>query len=130
MKIMIRAFAVGFAVGTALILSANQSDAATGDAARGAKLYEDQCEGCHSLDANRIGPAHRGVYGRKAGSAQGFAYSPGFKKTKIVWTEPTLNAWLENPQATIKGARMGFRLADAQRRADVIAFLKTQTVRR
>ena len=37
--------------------------------ARGKKLYESRCIGCHSIDENRAGPAHKGVFGRKAGSA-------------------------------------------------------------
>ena len=48
---------------------------AEGDAARGKVVYEDRCGGCHALDANRVGPAHRGVYGRKAGGAPGYDYS-------------------------------------------------------
>lgn len=94
---------------------------------RGATLYEDKCTGCHSLDANRIGPAHRGVFGRKAGSAKGFAYSPAVKRSKIVWNEATLDKWLSNPGATIPGSRMGFQLANPEQRADVIAFLKRES---
>lgn len=103
---------------------------AAGDAQRGEARYESLCTGCHSLDANRIGPAHRGVFGRKAGSAPGFAYSPKVKSSKIIWNEATLNMWLTNPQAMIKGARMGFQLADARDRADVIAFLKRESAKR
>ena len=127
MKTLVRAFAGGFLLGTVGLLAIDASHAAVvGDAARGAKLYEQKCTGCHSIDTNRIGPAHRGVYGRKAGLAPGFAYSPGLKNSKIIWTEPTLDRWLTNPQATIPGARMGFRLSEAPARADIIAFLKTQ----
>lgn len=131
MKSFVRAFLGGFVIGTVGFVAAGVSHAAViGDAGRGAKIYEQKCTGCHSIEANRIGPAHRGVYGRKAGSALGFAYSPGVKNSKIIWTEPTLDRWLTNPQGTIPGARMGFRLADAALRADVIAFLKTQTAKK
>ena len=98
-----------------------------GDATRGAQVYEDNCTGCHSLDANRVGPAHRGVFGRKAGSAAGFAYSPGLKKAKFVWDAAKLDKWLTNPQGFVPGAKMGFRLSDAQKRADVIAYLKKES---
>ena len=131
MKSFVRAFLGGFVIGTVGFVAAGVSHAAViGDAGRGAKIYEQKCTGCHSIEANRIGPAHRGVYGRKAGSAPGFAYSPGVKNSKIIWTEPTLDRWLTNPQGPIPGARMGFRLADAALRADVIAFLKTQTAKK
>ena len=67
--------------------------AVAADAARGQELYESRCGGCHSLDANRVGPAHRGVYGRKAGSAPNFSYR---RQSRIPpWCgEATLDAWL------------------------------------
>ena len=131
MKNFVRWLAGGFIVGTAGFAVWGTSHAAVpGDANRGAKAYEAKCTGCHSLDANRIGPAHRGVYGRKAGSAPKFSYSPGLLKSRIIWTEPTLDKWLANPQATIPGARMGFRLGDAAARADVIAFLKRESAKK
>lgn len=98
-----------------------------GDAARGAKVYQSNCSGCHALDTNVVGPAHRGVFGRRAGSAPGFDYSPGLKKAMFAWDAARLDQWLTNPQAFIPGAKMGFRLGDAQRRADVIAYLKKES---
>ena len=47
---------------------------AAGDAAHGAKVYQD-CMICHSLDKNEVGPRHRGVFGRKAGSLADYDYS-------------------------------------------------------
>ena len=38
---------------------------AAGDAARGEQLYQSRCGACHSLDANRVGPRHRDVFGRR-----------------------------------------------------------------
>ena len=98
-----------------------------GSVNRGREIYEDTCFACHSLDANRVGPAHRGVFGRKAGSAPGFAYSVAVKSSGVVWSETTLDTWLMDPQTFIPGARMGFHLSDAQKRADVIAYLKYTT---
>lgn len=97
-----------------------------GDASRGAKVYHGNCTGCHALETNGLGPAHRGVYGREAGSAPGFAYSPGLKKAKFAWDAARLDKWLTSPQAFIPGAKMAFRLASAQSRADVIAYLKQE----
>lgn len=98
-----------------------------GDPARGAKIYEQRCGACHSLEANRVGPRHHGVYGRKAGSIKDFAYSPAVKNSQVVWAQDTLNAWLTDPQKLIPGQRMNFRLSDPQLRADVIAFLKKES---
>ena len=94
-----------------------------GDAARGAEIYESSCGGCHSLDANRIGPAHRGVVGPAAASAPTYNYSPALKASGVTWTPENLDKWLSDPRGFVKGAKMGFRLNDAQLRADVIAFL-------
>lgn len=123
-------FVVTTATGTGLIMataSGATAAALAGDAGRGAQIYEDNCTGCHSLDASRIGPAHRGVFGRKAGSVKDFAYSPALKKAKFVWDTARLDKWLANPQGFVPGAAMGFRLSDAQRRADVIAYLKKES---
>lgn len=98
-----------------------------GDAARGQTLWEAKCTGCHSLDANRVGPRHRGVYGRPAGSLKDFNYSKALKTSGVVWKDETLDRWLTNPMAFIPGNRMGFRVTDAQQRADIIAFLKRES---
>lgn len=47
----------------------------------GKEAYQSTCGGCHSVDANRIGPLHRGVVGRKPGGVPGYAYSPALKKS-------------------------------------------------
>jgi cytochrome c len=100
---------------------------AAADAARGQELYESRCIACHSLDANRVGPAHRGVYGRKAGTAPEFNYSNAVRNSVVVWDEVTLDKWLTNPQSLIPGQRMNFRIAEATDRADIIAFLKRES---
>jgi len=114
----------------AAVLSLGSASVAhAADAVRGQELYESRCGGCHSLDANRVGPAHRGIYGRKAGSAPNFAYSTAVKGSTLVWEEKTLDAWLTNPQAVIPGQRMNFRVALPEDRADIIAYLRQQSGR-
>jgi cytochrome c len=115
---------LGLWTGVALVVIAGPAVAQ--DAERGRELYESRCFACHSLDANRIGPMHRGVYGRKAGSVAGFNYSSAVKNSNIVWNDDTLARWLANPQAVIPGQRMNFRVATAQDRADIVAFLKKE----
>jgi cytochrome c len=95
----------------------------TSDADRGEALYQ-ACTDCHSIDKNDVGPRHRGVYGRKAGSLPDYAYSDALKSSNIVWNEETLDKWLTDPQALVPGARMFFHLDNPQDRADVIAYLK------
>jgi cytochrome c len=110
-----------------LALAAAADTAAAVDAAHGQELYDSRCGGCHSLDANRVGPAHRGVYGRKAGSAANFSYSTAVRSSTVVWQEKTLDAWLTNPQGLIPGQRMNFRVALPEDRADIIAYLRQQS---
>jgi cytochrome c len=104
--------------------------AAAADAAQGKLLYESRCGACHSIDDNRAGPAHKGVYGRKAGLAKGFDYSPALKASKVVWTEKTLDRWLADPERLVPGQKMGFSVPEAQDRADLVAYLKTQSAAR
>ena len=95
-----------------------------GDPRRGAALYETRCSACHSIAANRIGPMHRGVVGRKAGTVAGFDYLPALKRARIVWNAPSLDRWLTNPPVMVPGTRMGIRVPDAKDRADIIAYLR------
>ena len=110
-----------------LLWSASLPVYAAGDAAHGEQLYEARCTACHSLDANRVGPMHRGVFARKAGSVPDFDYSPAVKKSKIVWTEKTLDQWLTNPEKLITGQKMSLQVSDAADRTDLIAFLKRES---
>ncbi len=96
-----------------------------GDVQRGAALYQARCTACHAADANKIGPAHRGVLGRRVGGLKGYNYSVELAQSRLRWTPQTLNAWLEDPEALVAGQRMGFQVDDAQERADLIAYLAT-----
>jgi cytochrome c len=96
-----------------------------GDPQHGKLLYSG-CMGCHSLDDNDVGPLHRGVVGRKAGSVPDYAYSAALKASGIVWDPASLDRWLTNPQKLVPGAKMFYSVPDAQNRADIIAYLATQ----
>ncbi|MES2401485.1 MAG: c-type cytochrome [Pseudomonadota bacterium] len=98
---------------------------AAGDVQRGAALYQARCTACHAVDSNKIGPAHRGVMGRRIGSLPGYKYSDELAQSRLRWTPQTLNVWLEDPEELIKGQRMGFQVDSAQERADLIAYLAT-----
>lgn len=102
---------------------------AGGDAEHGRQLYSSVCIACHSIDVSLAGPAHRGVFGRKAGSVSDFEYSPALKKSKVIWNEKTLDKWLTNPEKFIPGQKMGYSVSNAKDREDLIAYLKSQTKR-
>jgi len=95
-----------------------------GDAEAGRALYQARCSACHALDFNGVGPAHRGVFGRAAGQAPGYAYSDALKGSHLVWNEDTLDRWLADPEKVAPGQRMGVNVPDARDRSDVIAYLK------
>jgi cytochrome c len=97
---------------------------AAGDPKRGEEIYS-RCAACHSLDYNRTGPKHCGLFGRKAGSAPDFQYSVAMRRSSIVWNEKTLDAFLANPMQYVSGTAMGYAgIPDKQERADLIAYLK------
>jgi len=106
-------------------LWAGRAAAGPGDATKGQRLYESRCIACHSVDESRVGPSHRGVFGRKAGSVKDYDYSNALKKSKIVWADATLSRWLSNPEKLIAGQKMGFSVSDAKDREDLIAYLKS-----
>ncbi len=99
---------------------------ADGNADHGKTLYN-ACLACHAIDKNDIGPMHRGVFGRTAGSVPDYSYSPALKASGIVWTEGNLDKWLTSPQGFVPGSKMFFKVNSAVDRADIIAYLKTLT---
>jgi cytochrome c len=119
----------GFAIvavvaATAFLIAATGVLAAAADAERGRALYERTCFACHSMESNRVGPQHNGVFGRRAGRVPGYAYSPALARSRIVWDEQTLDRWLTDPETLIPGQRMGYRVTEPSDRADIIAYLK------
>lgn len=107
------------------IASATEATVTTpvqGDPAHGKTLYQ-ACQACHSIDDNDLGPKHRGVVGRRAGSVADYNYSMALKNSGLTWDPTTLDRWLSNPSALVPGTKMYFTIADAQSRADIIAYL-------
>ncbi len=86
-----------------------------------------QCAVCHSIDgSNGTGPTLLRLIGRKSGAVPGFRYSRAMKRAEIIWDEATLDRYLANPQELVPGNIMPFSgVADAQERADIIAYLRT-----
>jgi cytochrome c len=105
---------------TALLLPAA---AQAQSVARGQMLFESRCVACHSLDANRVGPALRGVVGRVAGKAPAYFYSEAMAAATHTWDRAKLKAWLTNPESVVPGQTMNYRLDLPQDRDDVVAYL-------
>jgi cytochrome c len=113
-----------------LSITAGPALALEGKAEDGEEVFK-KCRACHEIGPNarnKVGPILTGIVGRKAGSIEGFPYSPANKKAGHdgwVWTEEKLLQYLANPRQTMPGNRMAFAgLADEQDRADLLAYLK------
>ncbi|MCG2576854.1 cytochrome c family protein [Dechloromonas sp. XY25] len=112
-----------------LLLGATLAGSAAADTsaaayARGALVYE-RCAACHALDTDRTGPRHCGLFGRRAGSVPGFAYSPAMRRAGWVWNEKTLDRFLRSPLTVVPGTSMGYDgVKDDGERRDLIVFLR------
>ncbi|MCC0048841.1 MAG: c-type cytochrome [Rhodobiaceae bacterium] len=101
-----------------------------GDVERGERLFA-KCRSCHQVGEgakNRTGPQLNNLFGRRAGTAEGYSFSKAFERAGskgLEWHAETLDTYLENPKALVPGTRMTFAGFDApQDRADVIAYLR------
>jgi cytochrome c len=118
------------AAGVLVSLAALSPAAAAGDVTRGERIYE-RCVACHSLDRNRTGPKHCGLFGRRAGSVSDFEYSLAMRASGVVWNEKTLDRFLAAPTKVVPGTYMGYAgVDDARERADLIAYLKAANASR
>jgi cytochrome c len=102
---------------------------AQGDAAQGEKVFN-KCKVCHAVDEakNKVGPHLVGIFGRPAGSVEGFKYSDAMKESGVTWNEETIAAYLADPRGYIKGNRMAFvGLKKPEEIADLIAYLKDES---
>jgi cytochrome c len=100
-----------------------------GDADRG-RLVFGTCRTCHLPTkgaGNHNGPNLYGIFGRKAGTREGFLYySDEMKSAGFEWTPELLDLWLANPSGFLPNSTMIFvGIDDPQRRADLIEYLKT-----
>jgi len=110
-------------LGAALALAAAICQAAP-DPARGEELYA-RCLACHALAADRVGPRHCGLLGRRAGSVPGFGYSRAMKKSRLTWDVKTLDRFLASPMKVVPGTSMTYDgVSDVKDRADLIAYLR------
>lgn len=103
---------------------------AEGDARRGERVFQ-QCFSCHSVEPGEEGlqgPNLRGAAGGPIAARPEFEYSDALRnlaRREARWSDELLDRYIADPGAAAPGTRMHFvGLKDAERRADVIAFLK------
>ena len=114
--------------GLALLL-AHAAAHAGGTPAKGADVYAEECGDCHSVTPgkNKKGPSLYGVVGRPVASVADYAgYSEAMKQLGGTWTVERIDAYVTQPRKLVPGGKMKYDgLADAQARADLIAYLSS-----
>lgn len=99
----------------------------------GEKQFARKCSVCHTLEEDgkrRAGPTLFGVFGREAGTLEGYPYSEALLTSQIIWDEKTISRLFdEGPDIVTPGTKMPIqRMKDPQDRRDLVTFLKMATM--
>jgi cytochrome c len=112
----------------ALFIVAGVGQSYAQDATAGEKVFV-QCKACHQTGdkaKNGVGPVLNGLFGRKAGSVEGYNYSNENKNSGVTWDDATFMEYIKDPKAKIPGTKMIFAgIKDEQKIKDLIAYLHT-----
>ncbi len=87
-----------------------------------------KCRACHQVGEeakNIVGPRLNGLFGRVAGSIEGYSYSEANKKSGLTWDDATFATYIKNPRAAMPGNKMAFAgISNDKEIGDLAAFLK------
>lgn len=127
------------ALSATLLLVAGTHAFADGDAEAGEKYFK-KCKACHMVGeekGGKVGPNLGGLFGRTAGSVEGFKYSDAMIEAgekgldwtdgPLVWTDEHFATFMENPKKTMKGTKMAMKIKDAEDIANVAAYIKAHS---
>ena len=111
-----------------LVALAAVTPARAQDAAAGERVFT-QCRACHQVGEtarNLVGPVLNGLFVRKAGTVEGYSYSPANKGSALTWDEATFRDYIKDPKAKMPGTKMIYAgLKEERRIDDLIAYLHT-----
>lgn len=97
------------------------------DTAKGARVFQ-QCKTCHTVEKggkNGVGPNLFDVFGRKAGTVEGFGYSEAMKGAGFNWDETRIAQYVKDPKNFLPGNKMAFAGLKRQEQIDdLIAYLR------
>jgi len=114
---------------------------AAGDPAKGEAVFK-TCQTCHAVvdpdgkvlaGKGKVGPNLYGVFGRQAGTYEGFKYGASIVAAGtagLVWDEANFVEYVQGPADFLKAklggsaaSKMSFKVKDAASAADVYAYL-------
>ena len=104
----------------------------TAEISNGEKQFARKCSVCHTLSPDgrrRAGPTLFGVFGRMAGTLEGYPYSQALLDSDIIWDEATINRlFAEGPDIVTPGTKMPIqRMKNPKDLTDLVTFLKMAT---
>ena len=113
-------------LGAAVMLCACTQEPAPVQLGAGEQAFA-TCLACHAAESqNRpTGPNLHGLFGRRAGTVEGYFYSEPLKASGITWDAASLDAFLANPSERVPGTFMLVGMPDPVRRAALIDYLGT-----
>lgn len=125
MKTLVRSSSLASATLLAAMLAAGSAQAQ--DVAAGEKSWN-KCRACHQVGEtarNGVGPHLNGLFGRTAGTVEGYSYSAANKNSGITWDEAVFAEYIKDPRAKIPGTKMVFAgIKNEQEIKDLTAYLK------
>jgi cytochrome c len=105
-----------------IALTASTGATLAQDAAAGEQVFRRLCSPCHDIGPDATLNA---IDGRKAGTFEGFNYSPVNKSSGITWNEQAFDKYIRAPMQEMPGTRMAFvGIKNDKDIADVWAYLK------
>lgn len=118
-------------IAIAVLLAGLGSPGWASEPSGGEVLFSRQCANCHQVGEgakHKVGPHLDRLFGRKAGSAEGFRYSKAMTEAGeagLSWSSESLSGYLEKPREFIKGNRMSYRgMPNPEDRTALISWLE------